>query len=311
MTQGKIFETLLSSIAKNKIETYQADGREKIENLYAEYFDLLKNPNWEMEKVANSTGAWRGKKITLPILAFKTKNPGPAIYILSGIHGEEPTGPNAIAQSVETLIKLGKETPLVLIPLCNPLGYVRNWRYLNKEKYSDSPKIEGLSVGDSEHLLPDVKNPNKPRRETPADSECAALSKYILKIGKKYPPKLSLDFHGDVLIPKGYLYSQGKFGINDETALKILNILEHNDIPIQRQGETRFGEKIENGLIGRQTDGSIDELISAKEIFVNGKIKPGPNADQVFVLETPDADLPLEKRVSAYKAVIAALKNLF
>lgn len=301
---------LLSKIKKSKLQTYQADGREKIENLYTKYFELLKNPNWEMEKITDSKTVWQGKKISLPILAFKTKKKGSAIYLLSGVHGEEPTGPNAIAQSVKTLITLGEKTPIVLIPLCNPLGYFRNWRYLNKEKYSDSSKIDGLSVGDSEHLLPNDKKPNKPRRKMPADAECAALSKYILKIAKKYPPLIYLDFHGDILIHKGYIYSQGKLGIKDETALKIINILEQNNIPIQRQGKTRFNEKIENGLIGRQTDGSIDELISAKDIIVNGKIKKGPNAKHVFVLETPDADLPLEKRVKAYKAVIDSLHDL-
>jgi len=50
---------------------------------------------------------------------------------------------------------------VVLIPLCNPHGYARNWRYLNTSKYSE--EIEGQSFGDSSHLFPEPKDPKTPR----------------------------------------------------------------------------------------------------------------------------------------------------
>lgn len=299
--------TVLEQVKHNQVETYQADGRKKIEELYGSYLDLIKTKKWQVEKVADSKIIWCGKEISFPILAFKTKIKGPAIYILSGIHGEEPTGSNAIAESIDTLSELGQKKPVVLIPLCNPLGYFRNWRYLNKEKYTDSPELGGTSVGDSEHFLLNPKDKTKARREKPANNECFALSAYILQISRDYLPSISLDFHGDILIPKGYIYSQGKDGEKDKLASQILKVLENNELPIQWEGKTRFGEDIINGMVGPQEDGSIDELISAKKILVNGTIVSGPGAEKVFVLETPDADIPLEKRVKAYKAVISFL----
>ena len=300
----------LAQVKNNHVKTYQEDGRKKIEELYDSYLGLLKTKNWQVEKVADSKTIWHGQAISYPILAFKTKIKGSATYILSGIHGEEPTGPNAIAESIDTLSEMGKKRSMVLIPLCNPLGYLRNWRYLNKEKYTDSPELVGMSVGDSDHFLVDPKDRTKARGERPVNDECSALSNYILRISQYYPPAISLDFHGDVLVPKGYIYSIGKDGEKDIVASQLLDILENNGIPIQWDGETRFGEEIIDGKVGPQEDGSIDELISANKIIVDGKIVPGPGAERVFVLETPDADIPIEKRVNAYKAVISFLHDL-
>ena len=300
--------TILEQVRSNKVETYQ-DGRKKIEELYGRYLDLLITKKWNVKKVADSKTRWQDKEISFPILAFETESKGPVIYIISGIHGEEPTGPNALAESIDILSELGQKKPVVLIPLCNPLGYFRNRRYLNKEKYADYPEIEGMSVGDSEHYLLDLKGKTRARRRKPANIECLALSNYLLQISRDYPPYLSLDFHGDVLVPKGYIYSQGKEGEKDQLAAQILKVLDDNGIPIQWKGKTRFGENITNGTIGPQKDGSIDELLSATEIIVNGKIASKLGAEKVLVLETPDADIPLQKRVKAYKAVISFLHD--
>lgn len=302
--------SILEQLKHNQVETYQADGRKKIEELYGSYLGLLKTKEWEVEKIADSKTIWHGQAVSFPILAFKTKTRRPAIYLLSGIHGEEPTGPNAIAESIDTLSEMGQKRSMVLIPLCNPLGYFRNWRYLNKEKYTDAPGLEGMSVGDSSHFLIDPNDKTRARREKPANDECSALSHYILQNSKDYPPSISLDFHGDILIPKGYIYSIGKDGEKDQLAPQILKILENNGIPIQWEGKTRFGEDIIAGKVGPQEDGSIDELISARKIIIGGKIVSGPGAARAFVLETPDADMPLEKRVNAYKAVISSLNML-
>ncbi|MDO8511046.1 MAG: succinylglutamate desuccinylase/aspartoacylase family protein [Nanoarchaeota archaeon] len=301
--------SILAQVNDNQVETYQADGRKKIEELYISYLNLLKNKEWEVEKVADSKTTWHGQAVSYPILAFTTKIKGSATYVLSGIHGEEPTGPNAIAESIDTLSEMGQKKSIVLIPLCNPLGYLRNWRYLNKKEYTDLPGSVGMSVGDSEHYLIDPKDKTKARAEKPANAECAALSNYILQVSRDYPPTMSLDFHGDVLVPKGYIYSIGKDGEKDTVASQILKILETNGIPIQWEGKTRFGEDIVNGKVGPQEDGSIDELISARKIIIDGKIVPGPGAARAFVLETPDADIALDKRVDAYKAVISFLNG--
>ena len=48
------------------------------------------------------------KRKFLPILAFRTRLKGDALWIISGIHGEEPAGVNAIAKNVRYLNKLAK-----------------------------------------------------------------------------------------------------------------------------------------------------------------------------------------------------------
>lgn len=297
------------TIFDKQVDTFNEDGRTPIEELYKSYYKLLESGNWEVEKITDSKMIWNGKAVSFPILAFKTKIKGPSIYLFSGIHGEEPTGPNALAQSIDTLNELAQKTPVVIVPLCNPLGYFRNWRYLNKEKFTDNPEVEGMSVGDSEHFLLDLKENDKLRKTNPANNTCLALTQFILDKIKDYPATISVDFHGDVLLPRGYVYSHGRHGANDKLAVKCVEILKNNGIPIQEEGETRFGEKINKGIIEAQ-DGSIDELLSAKEIIKDGKKQPGPNVETVLVLETPDATIPIEKRIKAYMAVINYLKGL-
>jgi hypothetical protein len=64
-------------------------------------------------------------------------------------------------------------------------------------------------------------------------------------------------------------------------------------IPIRESGRTRFDEPIVDGVISRDDkgqpirDGSIDELLAANEIFVDGKKASGPAAGPVIVVETP------------------------
>jgi hypothetical protein len=47
--------------------------------------------------------------------------------------------------------------------------------------------------------------------------------------------------------------------------------------------------------------------MSAHEILVGGKRRPGPGARTVLVLETPAAALPLAQRVGAHAALLRTL----
>ena len=77
--------------------------------------------------------------------------------MLSGIHGEEPAGPNAIAANLASLTQLADAgVPIVVIPLANPKAYRHNWRYPNTPE-RDWKKGGGYSVGDAEYLLPDLE----------------------------------------------------------------------------------------------------------------------------------------------------------
>ncbi len=227
------------------------------------------------------------------------------MWILSGIHGEEPAGPQAIAELVDEIAALGERRPVVLLPLNNPHGYADNWRYLNRATYSDTE--EGLSVGDSSHLLPDPEQPGRARAPAPSSAEAGALSAYVLRMTTAYPPIASIDLHEDNLIDAGYVYSQGILGRADPLAGLAVDALKSSGVTLQLDGLTRFDEPIEAGIIGPVTDSSIDELMSAPSLVADGVARAGPRARTVLVIETPAAALPLQARIDAHVAVLRRL----
>jgi hypothetical protein len=86
-----------------------------------------------------------------------------------------------------------------------------------------------------------------------------------------------------------------------------VRVLLENGIPLKMSGETRFGEAIDNGIIGPVSDSSIDELMSAGSVIVNGRLEPGPRAQTVLVFETPAGRVNLQRRVDAHAALLADL----
>jgi hypothetical protein len=191
--------------------------------------------------------------------------------------------------------------------LNNPQGYVNNWRYLNMQGYSDT--IEGQSAGDSSHLLTDPQSPDQARASAASSVEADAITRYILKQSLQYPPAASIDLHEDSLISEGYVYSQGKLGSADPLALAAVQTLRESGIPLMMSGKTRFGEIINNGIIGPVVDGSIDELMSASSIIVDGRAQAGPEAGTVLVFETPTGQLSLQQRINAHAALLRSIRS--
>lgn len=282
-----------------------ADGRAPIEALYRTYLQLVAI-GWKLEIVAESQPA--GTDHALPIIALCSPQRGPAVWIMAGIHGEEPAGPNAIAAAIGDIAKLGEKRPVILMPLLNPQGYARNWRYLNVATYTK--EIEGQSVGDSSHLLPDAEKPGAARAVAPSSAEADAITRFVLTRSADYPPLYSLDHHEDNLIDEGYVYSQGTKGAADPLAIEAVGVLRASGVPIKMGGRTRFDEEISGGIIGPVVDSSIDELMSSDEIVSEGRLRPGPAAGTVLVFETPAAALALEKRIAAHLALIRRLTTL-
>lgn len=290
-----------------------ADGRAPLEDLTALYKTLAAEPGWTGEKIFVYPDGAREE-----ILAFRTKEPGPALWLLSGIHGEEPAGPNAVARELESVKALARAgVPVVLIPLANPRGYRNGWRYPNTQE-RDWRK-GGYSVGDAEWLLPDLEAGIKPRVGKPAGPETAALTSYALRLTRTYPPLLAIDLHEDELSAEGgYIYSQGDDADENPVGAEIIRLLQEAGIPLRLEGKTRFGEPLRGGVVSRDDkgqpirDGSIDELLSAKSVFEGGKEVAGPGARTVIVVETPafaGSDLP--KRVGAHAAVLRNLDALW
>lgn len=283
------------------LNTYSEDGRRPISELYQAYRQLNQKYGWIQEEIYR-------QKVNLPIFGFRTPKKRPSIWIIAGIHGEEPTGPNAIAININLLGKLGqKGIAFVLIPLCNPGGYLKNWRYPNE--YRDWRK--GKSVSDSEHLLINPQKPAFPKTTKPSSPAAASLTRYVLKTTKKHPPLFSLNLHEDEALTKSYLYSQGRLGAKDPIARQIVSIMQKSGIPLLLLGKTRFGEKIANGIVEKVSDGSIDELLASKKIIFNQKVIQGPAARTVIVVEIPTIGVSFKKRISVHSAILQALEKLY
>jgi hypothetical protein len=280
------------------------DGRPPVAELLQAYRGLLAH-GWQLDTIIQSQPAGTGQ--ALPIIALRSPHSGPATWLLAGIHGEEPAGPVAIAHSIPAIARLGEQQAVLLLPLLNPHGYARNWRYLNTPVYSE--QVEGHSVGDSSHVLPDPANPGMARGPQLSD-EAGAITRYLLDMAAAYPPRFSIDLHEDNLISAGYVYSQGGLGAEDPLAAEAVKVLRQQGIEIQMGGQTRFAEDISAGIVGPVTDSSIDELISSRQVLVDGQLQAGPAAATVLVFETPAAALPLATRVDAHAALISRLFEL-
>jgi predicted deacylase len=173
-----------------------ADGRLPVHEIYSAC-DQLTREGFTREVVAVS----RRGGISLPIVSWRSAQKGPALWILSGIHGEEPAGPNAIARAIPLIAELNR--PVVLLPLCNPTGYARSWRYLNRQKWSAVDT--GASVGDAEHLLLAFNRPARTRAGEASSPEARMLTRHVLELARDYPPRLALDLHDDDMLAQGYV----------------------------------------------------------------------------------------------------------
>jgi hypothetical protein len=298
-----------SVAAKSSATTtdYTKDGRLPLGTLMERFDSLSKRHGWLPETIYVDPAA-----PGVAIKSWRTPHRGEALWILSGIHGEEPAGPNAIAANLASLTQLaGSGVPIVVIPLANPNAYRRNWRYPNTPE-RDWKKGGGYSVGDAEYLLPDLDTGSKPRATKASGPETAALTQYVLRLAEQYPPRLVLDLHEDELSTAGgYIYSQGRQADGNPAGAEVIRLLQATGIPLRQSGETRFGETIVRGVISRDDqgglirDGSIDELLAATVVFVDGKKVRGPSAHTVIVVETPAFEgSKFDLRVAAQGAVV-------
>ena len=304
-----------TAVAENRypVPNYAADGRAPISELAEKFGELVSKHGWTADTVYVYPDA-----PDVQIKAWRTAATGPALWVLSGIHGEEPAGPNAIARELDSLVALARSgVPVVVVPLCNPKAYAHNWRYPNTPERDW--KKGGYSVGDAEYLLPDLETGRAPRATKAPGPETLALTQFVLKLVERYPPQLVLDLHEDELSTEGgYIYSQGRRADSNPAGAEIVRLLQASGIPLRRSGQTRFGETIVEGIISRDADGgpirdgSIDELFASPEVFQQGRKVRGPLADTVIVVETPAyAGARLEQRVSAHAAVVRNVGTLW
>ncbi len=311
--QTLVLATLLQATVAQTAD-YTADGRLPLASIMDRFDTLATQHGWLPETIYAYPDA-----PSATIKSWRTPHRGEALWILSGIHGEEPAGPNALAANLASITHLAATgVPIVVIPLANPHAYRHNWRYPNTPE-RDWKQGGGYSVGDAGHLLPDLAAGTKPREPQAPGAETAALTQYVLRLAQQYPPRLVLDLHEDELSREGgYIYSQGSHAEGNPVGARVVQLLQEAGIPLRQSGSTRFGETIVQGVISRDDkggpirDGSIDELLAATEVFVDGKRLSGPSAHTVIVVETPAfAGSQFALRVAAQGAVVQHVRELW
>eukprot|EP00727_Mastigamoeba_balamuthi_P000241 m51a1_g10213 hypothetical protein (347) ;mRNA; r:100030-101246 len=332
--------------ATDDIPTYAADGRAPLTSLLAAYDALAARHAWARAELARQAPATLvdGRQWSLPVVAYVSPPPpaarhacGPgdgdgvdngddgvdrqrcrghagdgAVWVVGGIHGEEPAGPMALARAVDALVQLSKRVRVVLLPMCNPSGYARCWRY------PDGPAVgTGNSVGDSDWLLPQPGDADAPRAGPAALGEARAITSFVVETAAAGPalrPLMSVDLHEDCLVKEiggsSYVYSQGRRGAQDAVARAVVALLDRAGLPTLRNGTTRFGEPIVDGVCAPASDGSIDELLAAPRVVVGNRSAQGPGGKTAVVIETPGG-VPLEQRVAAQESVVRSLESLY
>jgi len=97
----------------------------------------------------------------------------------------------------------------------------------------------------------------------------------------------------------------------EKLAKAIIAEMDRLGYPVQLTGQTSFDEIIVGGVISGVQDGSVDELIAAREILVDGARRPGPGGKSVVVVETSTMKAPISERLRVHDAVLKMLEKLY
>jgi len=276
-----------------------------IPELYLAY-SKLEIAHWKCTKICDSIS--RTENYRLPIIALDNYKIGPALWIITGIHGDEPAGPNMIARNIEYIAILLHTIPTLILPLCNPIGYLLNEKYIDKSRTTN----DRMSFGDASCKLPNMEYSNN--RGNAQNPESQQILDYLITENSKRPPAMVIDLREDAAISKGYVNSQGmnsrgKKGSYNRFAWKILQSMERF-VEIQKTKKTRFNEQIIEGIVGPVRDNSIDEFIATNHIYVGKSataaenITDGIQAETVLRVNIPAKNIELEKRISAQQNVL-------
>jgi len=260
------------------------DGRPAIAEIYRRCDELLA-VGWQRAEITTQTTA-EGER--LPIYAYF--NSVRVDYVLiGGIHGREPAGAIANSRYAGKLGQLGCDRKILLMPLLNPWGYFHHIRY--------GPN--GQSVSDSDHCLG--------RLPAAASPEAGAITAFVLDTMTINPDAAVLDLHEDPVYEApdyhlegwgSYLYISGENCLDHPVAKRVVNCLKNSSLPLIKDGTTRFGERLTDGIIVNTEDGSIDELL-----YKLRGCCPVITAENILHAEN---EPPLSERVATYLKVLGA-----
>jgi hypothetical protein len=304
---------ILEHIASTHIDTYADDGRASLDTLYKRYLLLSQKDKMPhgLEKFiintfyfGNPSESFRTTECqNLPIFTLENRATGMAVYLIAGIHGEEPAGPIAIANMVEKIRTF--DFPIIILPVANPWGYKNNWRLIN----AASEDYDGATIWGAEHHMAHPEIPDRPWFNTPICHQALTFTTHLLKLSRKYAPVLVIDLHENHTDNASYVYSHGRSGIDDPVALAVERIIAKNAPPFNGHANIEGSNaQIINGIIAIR-DGSATCMMAEKRIYSNKRWISGPNTQSVIVAET-DAKLPLTERVQRHESVIAQIPEL-
>lgn len=303
----------MRDIEINLRQHYVADGRLPIDEIYQELDGNFLRHDWTKHKIlVNFATTQEGVRLHVPIYTYTSplwdsRQPTDSVWVMGGVHGEEPAGPIAIAKSAAKLVEIAKNgTSFVVGALHNPSGYTLDWRYFNRYR-SDAPP--GLSVTDSEHILPKLDNPIEMRTKQASNPYAKSILDWYLEIKKTYKPWLVFDLHEDSYMVSNpndpcpdtsYCYVGGDKKRIWRICQNITDTFITAGFPMQKDGRVAQGSDgfdVENGFVWNCSDGSFDEKLALEAVAA-------------FVIETPrKPDISLERRVGAHMNIIANIPD--
>ncbi|MGA0368961.1 MAG: succinylglutamate desuccinylase/aspartoacylase family protein [Kiritimatiellia bacterium] len=74
--------------------------------------------------------SYTGLSVRLPLLVWRGKEPGPAVFISSAVHGDEINGTGTIRELINHPPFSLKRGTLILLPVVNIIGFERHSRYM-------------------------------------------------------------------------------------------------------------------------------------------------------------------------------------
>ena len=296
----------------------QEDNRRPFKKLL-KCFDSILTPHdgrevWYKEWSMCPSTKYPKLNLQFPLVCYKTDLAGPALHIITGVHGEEPAGPNALANVISVIGELGKLFPIVVIPMPNPIGYFMHQRYPNDDTGDDEKTGNGTAPNDCGYILPLHTNGGAGRRKPAYPCfEAKWLAETCLGAFKTHPPRALFDLHEDDEEQNGaYLYTQGALEQEDPWPAFILGLFGVYGLEIRKSGKTRWGEKVKNGIVSGIKDGTIDEVYSSEFLVGgDGELVEGPKCPTVIVLEQPTQLETLKTRIEVYEMFLTTMIKIY
>lgn len=272
-------DIVVEAVQREIHDVSELSSRPSVEELYRDY-DKLLDLGWSKKVMGTVDG--------VELCGYYKGNEGEkALWIVSGTHGNEPSGPVAIAKSIETLDELNKKgIPVVLLPLCNPWGYSKNTQF--------------PTSGDEARCVSVIPQAG----EEPVSVYAGVLGKGVQELMKDHPVGLMIDHHEDGQLKRDfpwryYLCSIGQNWKDDE-GVKLfrdelnesLSVEEPLNIP------TAHGEPIVDNIE------PLDDMSPLQSLLMS-------QASTGMIIETQSDVISLDDRVEIHCTALKKLDKIW